>query len=101
MRVVIIPVLMDNYAYLVIDETTNEAAIVDPAEAEPVLSAAAREKVKLTAVLNTHHHYDHTGGNLDLLARRPDLRIIGSRADSAKIPGITEPVDSGERVRIG
>jgi hydroxyacylglutathione hydrolase len=100
-RVVIVPVLMDNYAYLVIDEGTEEAGVVDPAEAEPILAAAARENVKLTAILNTHHHFDHTGGNRDLLERDPGLRVIGSRADGAKIPGITEPVESGDRVRIG
>ena len=68
MKVIPVPQLMDNYAYLVVDESTGEAGIVDCAEADPVLKTAKREQVKLTAVLPTHHHYDHVGGNQDLVA---------------------------------
>ena len=64
-----VPLLRDNNAYLLVCEKTNEAAIVDPSEAEPVLQRVAQENVKLTTILNTHHHRDHTGGNEELLAR--------------------------------
>jgi hydroxyacylglutathione hydrolase len=101
MRVVLVPVLEDNYAYLVIDQWSGQAAIVDPAEAEPVLEAVRREKVELTAILNTHHHYDHTGGNIALLHARPFLTVIGSAAESGKIPGLTLSVKDGDTVRIG
>ena len=106
MRVVPIPVLLDNYAYLVISDS-GIAAVVDPSEAQPVQAAAAREGVDLQAIWNTHHHWDHVGGNRDLLLSKPSLKVYGYAADRARIPGITNPVDDGEefdfegiRVRI-
>jgi hydroxyacylglutathione hydrolase len=98
MKVVPIPQLMDNYAYLVIDEKTGEAGIVDCAEADAVLQAVAREGVTLTAILPTHHHYDHVGGNTDLLAARPDLAVYGF---DDRIPGLTRQVRDGDRIRVG
>jgi hydroxyacylglutathione hydrolase len=98
MKVIPVPQLMDNYAYLVVDEATSEAGIVDCAEAEPVLQAAKREGVKLTAVLPTHHHYDHVGGNQDLLAALPDLAVYGV---DFRIPGLTQRVKDGDRIQLG
>lgn len=98
MRVIPIPQLMDNYAYLVVDEKSGEAGIVDCAEAEPVLAAVAREQVRLTAILPTHHHYDHVGGNAELLAARPDLAVYGV---DDRIPGLTQSVNDGDRIRLG
>ncbi len=63
MRVVPVPVRSDNYAYLVVDESTKEAAVVDPFDMEAVDAAANREGVKIIANLTTHHHKDHSGGN--------------------------------------
>jgi hydroxyacylglutathione hydrolase len=100
-RVVPVPQLSDNYAYLVIDPETGHAGIVDCAEAGPVLEAAAREEVTLEAVLATHHHFDHVGGNRDLLAARPDLRVFGSADDAPRIPGLTDPVRDGDTIRVG
>lgn len=57
MRVRVLPALSDNYMYLLVDERTNEAAVVDPAEPEKVVRAVNEEKVKLTTVLTTHHHW--------------------------------------------
>ena len=98
MKVVAVPQLMDNYAYLVIDETTRQAGIVDCAEAEPVLQAVAREQVTLTAILPTHHHYDHVGGNEDLLKAHPDLIVYGF---DERIPGLTQRVQDGDRLQLG
>jgi hydroxyacylglutathione hydrolase len=95
MRVVPVPVLLDNYAYLVISDS-GTAAVVDPSEAAPVQAAAAREGVNLRAIWNTHHHWDHVGGNRDLLLAQPDLEVYGYSGDRARIPGITRPVDDGE-----
>jgi hydroxyacylglutathione hydrolase len=100
-RVVPVPQLSDNYAYLIVDPESGDAAVVDCAEAAPVLAAAAREDAALVAVLATHHHFDHVGGNADLLAARPDLRIYGSAADAPRIPGLTDPVRDGDTVRVG
>ena len=98
MRVIPIPQLMDNYAYLVVDEPSGAAGIVDCAEAEPVLAAVEREGVRLTAVLPTHHHYDHVGGNADLLAAHPGLTVYGV---DDRIPGLTRTVRDGDRIRVG
>ncbi len=101
MRVIPIPQLMDNYAYLVVDEAGGQAAVVDCAEAEPVLRTVEREGVRLIAILPTHHHYDHVGGNLDLLRQRPSLEVIGYSGQSDRIPGCTREVREGEHLRIG
>src|SRR5690606_26915311 len=100
MRVVPVPCLADNYAYLVISEQTSRAAIVDPSEATPVLAALAREGVTAGAIWNTHHHPDHVGGNRDLLARQPDLEVVGHASDRDRIPGLTRLVDDGDKVRL-
>ena len=67
LRVVTVPILEDNYAYLLIDSASKCAAAVDPADAKTVVAAASREGVKLTHVLTTHGHWDHAGGNHDMV----------------------------------
>jgi len=89
---------MDNYAYLVIDDDSHQAGIVDCAEAESVLEAVKREGVRLTAVLPTHHHYDHVGGNEELLAALPDLTVYGV---DERIPGLTARVRDGDHLQLG
>lgn len=101
MRIVPVPCLSDNYAYLVICERTNDAAVVDPSEAAPVLDAAKREGVNLRAIWNTHHHMDHVGGNRDLLARLGRLDVVGHYSDQTRIPGITQTVEEGDHVTVG
>ena len=101
MEIVPVPQLSDNYAYLLIDEATGEGAVVDCAEAAPVLAEARRHAMRLTAVLGTHHHFDHVGGNTDLLAALPDLRVYGSADDAPRIPGITHRLRDGDAVEVG
>jgi hydroxyacylglutathione hydrolase len=98
MKIVPIPQLADNYAYLVIDEDTRRAGIVDCAEAAPVLRAVAREQITLSAVLPTHHHYDHVGGNRDLLGAEPGLTVYGV---DERIPGLTQRVADGDGIQLG
>lgn len=100
MRIIQIPLLRDNYAYLIVSETTNEAAVVDPSEAEPVIRQVEKEKVVLKAILNTHHHRDHTGGNPGLL-EHGSLRVYGHSVDKGRIPGLTDPLDEGNEIVIG
>src|SRR5262249_17238256 len=100
MDIVPIPQLSDNYAYLLIDPASREAGVVDCAEADAVLVEVKRRGVALRAVLGTHHHFDHVGGNRDLLASIPDLRVYGSAADAPKIPGITNRVQDGDAVEL-
>ena len=66
MRIEIIKCLKDNYSYIIIDETDLSACVVDPSEAEPIINFVEKNKINLKFILNTHHHYDHVGGNLEL-----------------------------------
>jgi hydroxyacylglutathione hydrolase len=100
MKIVQIPLLRDNYAYLLVCEKTRNAAILDPSEADPVLNRVDQEQVTLAAILNTHHHRDHTGGNEEILARHK-VEVYGHNSDSARIPGFTRGVDQGDDVQIG
>jgi hydroxyacylglutathione hydrolase len=93
--------LSDNYIFVLIDEATRTAAVVDPAEASPVLAFLDRERLSLTAIFNTHHHGDHVGGNRDLLARFPGAVVHGSTADRGRIPGQSVFLENGARVRFG
>ena len=100
MRVVPVPVLQDNYSYLVIDEAEGAAAIVDCAEVDPMLEAAKAEGVIISSVLATHHHFDHVGGHEEI-ARRIPVRIYGNADDGGRIPKLTDGVRPGDRVHVG
>ena len=101
MRIIPIPVLADNYAYLLIDEATKEAGVVDPSEAGPVAEAVKREGVKFTTIINTHHHWDHVGGNEELVKEFPGLKVYGHKRDKDRTPAITNLVDEGDTLQIG
>ncbi len=66
MRIEIIKCLQDNYSYLLIDDTKNIGCVVDPGEAAPIIKYVESNNIELKYILNTHHHYDHVGGNLEL-----------------------------------
>jgi hydroxyacylglutathione hydrolase len=95
-----IPVLKDNYVYLAHDPERGATAVVDPAVAGPVLRALAETGWRLTHILNTHHHADHTGGNLEIKAAT-GCTIVGPRADRDRIPGIDDDVGEGDRYALG
>ncbi len=87
MRVEIIPCLQDNYSYLIIDDNNNSACIVDPSEAKPIINFLENKNINLKYILNTHHHYDHTGGNKELKKKFESI-VVGFKKDSDRIPGI-------------
>ena len=66
MKIEIIKCLQDNYSYLLIDETKRIACVVDPSEAAPIIKYVESNNIELKYILNTHHHYDHVGGNVEL-----------------------------------
>ena len=83
----LIPCLRDNYAYLVRDEGEGLCAVVDPSEPDPVKAKLKERGAKLTHILNTHHHFDHTGGNIPLKEEFGAI-IVGPEKDRDRIPGI-------------
>ncbi len=89
------PCLQDNYGFLLHDEETGVTAAVDTPEVGPILGALGEKGWKLTHILNTHHHPDHAGGNL-AIKTETGCRIVGPRADAARIPGIDEEVGEGD-----
>jgi hydroxyacylglutathione hydrolase len=99
MRIVPVPCLTDNYAYLVI-ASGGEAAVVDASEAEPVRAALRREGARLAAIWSTHHHLDHVGGNAEL-AREAKIDVVAHVSDQGRVPAQTRGVDTGDTVRVG
>jgi hydroxyacylglutathione hydrolase len=94
-----IPVLSDNYVYLVHEPAAGVTAAVDPV-VEPVLERLAARGWKLDWILSTHHHADHTGGNLEL-KEKTGCRVAGARKDEARIPGIDLKLAEGDRFQLG
>ena len=87
MKVEVIKCLKDNYSYIVIDETTQNACIVDPSESKPIINFLEKNNIKAKYILNTHHHYDHVGGNYEL-KKKYKANVIGFKADRSRIPEI-------------
>lgn len=101
MRILAVPCLTDNFAYLVIDDASGVAAVVDPGEAAPVEAALARAGVTLVAIWATHHHGDHVGGAPALLDAHEGVAFVAHRVDAERIPRITRRLDEGEEVTVG
>ncbi len=95
-----IPVLNDNYVYLAHEPASGATAVVDPAVAGPVLDTARAKGWTITHILNTHHHGDHTGGNLEI-KEATGCTIVGARSDSGRIPGIDVQVGEGDSMALG
>jgi len=90
----------DNYIFLLIDEAGDETAAVDPGDAEPVLEYLRRTGRRLVAILNTHHHRDHVGGNRALLEHFPGIPVYGGSRDRGRIPGQTGYLKEGDRIVV-
>jgi hydroxyacylglutathione hydrolase len=99
MSVTPIPCLTDNYAYLVTCDETKRSAIVDPSEAAPVLAAASGARVD--AIWNTHHHWDHVGGNEELVKKLGVGEVCGHASDRGRIAGQTRFLEEGDRFELG
>ncbi len=86
MKIHMLPVLQDNYIFILIDEDKKEAAVVDPALAGPVLNFLKQNELILTKIFNTHHHFDHVGGNKELVKAFPNVEVHAGINDSGRIP---------------
>ncbi len=98
MRVIVVPCLRDNYAYLVISRS-GDAVVVDASEAEPIRRALMRERATPRAIWSTHHHADHVGGNVEL-ASEFGIEILGHESDGDRLPGLTHPVAHNDAVGV-
>ena len=100
MNIEIIPCLNDNYSYLIKDDQTNSVAIIDPSEFDPCDKKINEKYKKLDFILNTHHHFDHVGGNTKLKTKYGS-KILGFEKDSKRIPEIDILLKDGQEFKIG
>ena len=95
MKIEIIPCLKDNYSYIVIDSKNKKTCVIDPSESKPIINFLEKNNLKLNYILNTHHHYDHVGGNVEL-KKKYKSKIVGFQGDSERIPEIDIMLKDGE-----
>jgi hydroxyacylglutathione hydrolase len=99
MKVITIPLMEDNYGYLLVDESTKETAIVDVASQPKIMmNAVSQHGLSLVKVLTTHKHWDHAGGNNEVKTAFPNIEICGSRLDN--VEGCTKFVGDGDEFMV-
>eukprot|EP00899_Mesostigma_viride_P014474 jgi/Mesvir1/23027/Mv03021-RA.1 len=97
-----VPCFNDNYAYILVDPAANVSALVDPADADPVLAELKRLRIPApTFILSTHHHSDHVGMNLRLKKAFPGVKVVGPREERDRIPGLDMAVGDGDVFAFG
>ncbi|GLT88493.1 hypothetical protein SLE2022_065180 [Rubroshorea leprosula] len=99
MKILHVPCLEDNYSYIIIDESSKEAAVVDPVEPRKVIQAAHEHGALIKLVLTTHHHWDHSGGNDEIKGLLKDIKVYGGSLDNVK--GCTHKLENGDKVSLG
>ena len=100
MNIEVIPCLNDNYSYLINDKQTNTVAIIDPSEFSPCDKKISKKYGKLDYILNTHHHFDHVGGNAEL-KKKYGSKIFGFESDKKRIPEIDVLLKDSQKFKIG
>jgi hydroxyacylglutathione hydrolase len=95
-----IPVLNDNYIYLIHDPVSAETAVIDPAVSQPVLEILNNKGWTLNYILNTHHHWDHVDANL-ALKEQTNCLVLASETDRSRIPGINKGLKHGDKIKLG
>ncbi len=100
MKIERIPVLSDNYVFLLYELENCTAAVVDPAVAKPVINKLEELGLDLVAIFNTHHHSDHVGANKKLMEHFPDLCVYGGAEDRGRIPGQQVFLQEGDTVEF-
>ena len=96
MQITPIPCLTDNYAYIINDNNSKIVGVVDPSEATPIISFLNKKNLKLSYILNTHHHFDHIGGNTEL-KKLYNAKVVGFVGDKHRIPGIDITLKDNEK----
>lgn len=102
MSLSITPLLLleDNYGYILIDKTTGQVAVVDPSESKPVIQYLESNNLNLDFIINTHHHWDHIGGNEDL-KNKYNAKIVAPSYDVHRIPNVEIPVSDNDIFHLG
>ena len=100
MQITPIPCLTDNYAYIISDNDFKIVGVVDPSEAQPIISFLNKKNLKLNYILNTHHHFDHIGGNTEL-KKLYNAKVVGFFGDKHRIPGIDIALKDNEKWIFG
>lgn len=100
LEITLIPALTDNYVYLLRDVATGKTAVVDPTEAQVVERELGRQSLGLDFIINTHHHWDHVGGNAEL-KKRYDCKVLGPAADKERIATMDWGLGDGDRFQLG
>jgi len=100
MQVIPISCLTDNYAYIINEDSSKIVGVIDPSESSPIISFLKKNNLKLNYILNTHHHYDHIGGNIEL-KKKYNAKVIGFKGDSHRIPGIDIILENNEEWTFG
>jgi len=95
-----IPTWKDNYTYLLVCDATGEAAIVDAPEVESVVRRVEATGARVTQILSTHHHPDHSAANPEL-AKRWNAPVLGHASDRDRLPGFTRGLEEGDTVAVG
>ena len=100
MQITPISCLNDNYAYIINHKESKIVGVVDPSEAKPIISFLRKKKLKLNYILNTHHHFDHVGGNIEL-KKMYNAKVVGFVGDKHRIPGIDITLKDKEKWMFG
>ncbi len=100
MQITPISCLTDNYAYIINDKNSKTVGVVDPSESQPIISFLKKENLKLNYILNTHHHFDHIGGNIEL-KKIYNAKVVGFNDDKNRIPGIDIMLKNDEQLNFG
>lgn len=100
LELVTIPVLSDNYAFLLHDPSSGATACIDVPEADPILDALSKRGWSLTEIWLTHHHHDHIGG-VDAMLAKHDAKVVGAAADRHRLPPLNNEVSDGDAFEFG
>lgn len=100
LRIERIPTWRDNYSYLLICENTGDAAVVDAPESDPVVKRVEATGARVTQILSTHHHPDHSMANPEL-AERYGAPVLGHASDAGRLPGFSRGLEEGDTIEVG